>query len=105
MRWLEASLDQAPWNTVLEVIKSPFVSLAPAAVQSRLAHMADLTWRATQTRQGWSALHHSLEQGLLDQGNKQGDSSALLDALALLALGLAWNPIMVWCQQAFAHLA
>ncbi|HDS1324222.1 TPA: NADH-quinone oxidoreductase subunit NuoN [Stenotrophomonas maltophilia] len=26
-------------------------------------------------------------------------------ALALLALGLAWNPIMVWCQQAFAHLA
>ena len=85
MRWLEASLDQAPWNTVLEVIKSPFVSLAPAAVQSRLAHMADLTWRATQTRQGWSALHHSLEQALLDQGNKQADSSALLDALALLA--------------------
>ncbi|OWQ58932.1 NADH-quinone oxidoreductase subunit NuoN [Stenotrophomonas maltophilia] len=28
-----------------------------------------------------------------------------VSALALLALGLAWNPIMVWCQQAFAHLA
>ncbi|WP_171957238.1 NADH-quinone oxidoreductase subunit NuoN [Stenotrophomonas maltophilia] len=28
-----------------------------------------------------------------------------INALALLALGLAWNPIMVWCQQAFAHLA
>ncbi|NYB79128.1 MAG: NADH-quinone oxidoreductase subunit NuoN, partial [Stenotrophomonas maltophilia] len=28
-----------------------------------------------------------------------------VNALALLALGLAWNPIMVWCQQAFAHLA
>ncbi|WP_409460290.1 NADH-quinone oxidoreductase subunit NuoN [Stenotrophomonas maltophilia] len=27
------------------------------------------------------------------------------NALALLALGIAWNPIMVWCQQAFAHLA
>lgn len=27
-----------------------------------------------------------------------------VNALALLALGLAWNPIMVWCQQAFAHL-
>ncbi|WP_423179562.1 NADH-quinone oxidoreductase subunit NuoN [Stenotrophomonas sp. CASM110] len=28
-----------------------------------------------------------------------------VNALALLALGLAWSPIMVWCQQAFAHLA
>ncbi len=28
-----------------------------------------------------------------------------VNALGLLALGLAWNPIMVWCQQAFAHLA
>ncbi|UGB20519.1 NADH-quinone oxidoreductase subunit NuoN [Stenotrophomonas maltophilia] len=28
-----------------------------------------------------------------------------VNALALLALGLAWNPIMVWCQQAFVHLA
>ncbi len=28
-----------------------------------------------------------------------------VNALALLALGLGWNPIMVWCQQAFAHLA
>lgn len=28
-----------------------------------------------------------------------------VNALALLALGLAWNPIMVWCQQAFAHIA
>ncbi|WP_329774090.1 NADH-quinone oxidoreductase subunit NuoN [Stenotrophomonas maltophilia] len=28
-----------------------------------------------------------------------------VNALALLALGLAWNPIMVWCQQAFPHLA
>jgi NADH-quinone oxidoreductase subunit N len=28
-----------------------------------------------------------------------------VNALALLALGLAWNPIMVWCQQAFAHLS
>ena len=28
-----------------------------------------------------------------------------VNPLALLALGLAWNPIMVWCQQAFAHLA
>ena len=28
-----------------------------------------------------------------------------VNALALLALGLSWNPIMVWCQQAFAHLA
>jgi len=28
-----------------------------------------------------------------------------VNALALLALGLAWNPIMVLCQQAFAHLA
>ena len=28
-----------------------------------------------------------------------------VNALALLALGIAWNPIMVWCQQAFAHLA
>lgn len=28
-----------------------------------------------------------------------------VNALALLALGLAWNQIMVWCQQAFAHLA
>lgn len=28
-----------------------------------------------------------------------------VNALALLAVGLAWNPIMVWCQQAFAHLA
>ncbi|HEP1206951.1 TPA: NADH-quinone oxidoreductase subunit NuoN [Stenotrophomonas maltophilia] len=28
-----------------------------------------------------------------------------VNVLALLALGLAWNPIMVWCQQAFAHLA
>ncbi len=28
-----------------------------------------------------------------------------VNALALLALGFAWNPIMVWCQQAFAHLA
>jgi NADH-quinone oxidoreductase subunit N len=28
-----------------------------------------------------------------------------VNALALLALGLAWNPLMVWCQQAFAHLA
>ena len=25
-----------------------------------------------------------------------------VNALALLALGLAWNPIMAWCQQAFA---
>ena len=28
-----------------------------------------------------------------------------VNALALLALGLARNPIKVWCQQAFAHLA
>lgn len=28
-----------------------------------------------------------------------------VNALAPLALGIAWNPIMVWCQQAFAHLA
>ncbi|WP_312708170.1 NADH-quinone oxidoreductase subunit NuoN [Stenotrophomonas sp.] len=28
-----------------------------------------------------------------------------VNALALLALGLSWNPIMVWCQNAFAHLA
>ncbi|MFL3629580.1 NADH-quinone oxidoreductase subunit NuoN [Xanthomonas campestris] len=28
-----------------------------------------------------------------------------VNALALLALGLAWNPIMVWCQRAFAGLA
>ncbi|WP_295556994.1 NADH-quinone oxidoreductase subunit NuoN [uncultured Stenotrophomonas sp.] len=28
-----------------------------------------------------------------------------VNALALLALGLAWNPIMVWCQKAFAHIA
>ena len=27
-----------------------------------------------------------------------------VNALALLALGLAWNPIMAWCQQAFARL-
>ena len=27
---------------------------------------------------------------------------ALLALLALLALGLAWNPIMAWCQAAFA---
>ena len=25
-----------------------------------------------------------------------------INALALLGLGLAWNPIMAWCQQAFA---
>jgi NADH-quinone oxidoreductase subunit N len=25
-----------------------------------------------------------------------------VNALALLALGLAWNPIMAWCQDAFA---
>ena len=25
-----------------------------------------------------------------------------VNALALLVLGLAWNPIMAWCQQAFA---
>jgi len=28
-----------------------------------------------------------------------------VNALALLALGLSWNPIMQWCQKAFAHLA
>ena len=28
-----------------------------------------------------------------------------VNALALLALGVAWNPIMAWCQQAFAHLS
>lgn len=28
-----------------------------------------------------------------------------VNALALLALGLSWNPIMIWCQKAFAHLA
>ncbi|WP_164275869.1 MULTISPECIES: NADH-quinone oxidoreductase subunit NuoN [unclassified Stenotrophomonas] len=28
-----------------------------------------------------------------------------VNALALLALGLSWNPIMLWCQKAFAHLA
>lgn len=28
-----------------------------------------------------------------------------VNALGLLVLGLAWNPIMAWCQQAFAHLA
>jgi NADH-quinone oxidoreductase subunit N len=28
-----------------------------------------------------------------------------VNALALLALGVAWNPIMVWCQQAFAHIS
>lgn len=28
-----------------------------------------------------------------------------VNALGLLALGLAWNPIMVWCQRAFAGLA
>lgn len=28
-----------------------------------------------------------------------------VNALALLALGLAWSPIMVWCQRAFAGLA
>jgi NADH-quinone oxidoreductase subunit N len=28
-----------------------------------------------------------------------------VNALALLALGLSWNPIMVWCQQAFAHIS
>ena len=27
-----------------------------------------------------------------------------VNSLALLALGIAWNPIMVWCQRAFAHL-
>jgi len=25
-----------------------------------------------------------------------------VNALALLALGLFWSPIMAWCQQAFA---
>jgi NADH-quinone oxidoreductase subunit N len=25
-----------------------------------------------------------------------------VNALALLVLGLAWNPIMAWCQDAFA---
>ena len=24
-----------------------------------------------------------------------------INALALLVLGFAWNPIMAWCQQAF----
>jgi NADH-quinone oxidoreductase subunit N len=24
-----------------------------------------------------------------------------VNSLGLLALGLAWNPIMVWCQRAF----
>lgn len=28
-----------------------------------------------------------------------------VNAIALLALGLAWNPIMRWCQQAFAHIS
>jgi len=28
-----------------------------------------------------------------------------VNALALLALGVAWNPIMVWCQQAFAQIS
>ena len=28
-----------------------------------------------------------------------------VNALALLALGLAWSPIMAWCQRAFAGLA
>jgi len=28
-----------------------------------------------------------------------------VNALALLGLGVAWNPIMVWCQQAFAHIS
>jgi len=28
-----------------------------------------------------------------------------VNAIALLALGIAWNPIMVWCQQAFAHIS
>jgi len=28
-----------------------------------------------------------------------------VNAIGLLALGLAWNPIMVWCQQAFAHIS
>ncbi|HYG06941.1 MAG TPA: NADH-quinone oxidoreductase subunit NuoN [Stenotrophomonas sp.] len=28
-----------------------------------------------------------------------------VNSVALLALGLAWNPIMVWCQRAFVHLS
>jgi ATP-dependent helicase/nuclease subunit B len=46
-----------------------------------LAHVADLAWRATQTRQGWSALYDSLEQAVQDQSDK----ASLLQALALLA--------------------
>jgi NADH-quinone oxidoreductase subunit N len=28
-----------------------------------------------------------------------------VNAIGLLALGLAWSPLMAWCQRAFAHLA
>jgi ATP-dependent helicase/nuclease subunit B len=81
MRWIEASQNHAPWNTVLEVIKSPFVKLAPETVQARLAHVADMSWRATLSRQGWSALYDSLQQGLQDGS----DQALVLDAFQRLA--------------------
>ncbi len=28
-----------------------------------------------------------------------------INVFALLALGILWNPIIDWCQKAFAHLA
>jgi NADH-quinone oxidoreductase subunit N len=28
-----------------------------------------------------------------------------VNSIGLLALGLAWSPLMAWCQRAFAHLA
>ena len=62
MRWLDCVLLDAPWQAVLDVLKSPFLHLAASIKPAQLIHVADLAWRATQVKQGWSALYHALPE-------------------------------------------
>ncbi|RCS58077.1 PD-(D/E)XK nuclease family protein [Parvibium lacunae] len=60
MRWLEALTQEAPWTTVLDFLKSPFMGLLGADERAELIQQADACWRQTQTRQGWQALSAAL---------------------------------------------
>ena len=103
MRWLDCVLLDAPWQAVLDVLKSPFLppflhqtaSITPA----QLIHVADLAWRAAQVKQGWSALYHALPEmetaarqafiELTDQARQLNRRGSLLSHLQRLLRSLS----------------
>ena len=103
MRWLDCVLLDAPWQAVLDVLKSPFLSPSlhqtASITPAQLIHVADLAWRAAQVKQGWSALYHALPEmetaarqaliELTDQARQLNRRGSLLSHLQRLLRSLS----------------